>query len=150
MKILTSTLAEETLVVDSDIPSSILDLKEPHIKESSPIHIHLVAYKDEQAVYVYGSLKTSIFIQCGRCCNWFEYPIEVPHFKFQLNHPIPEEIDLSDRIREDILLALPMIGFCGPDVTNGCFGKDLFKEPDEEKSLHGEGIWKVLEKIKKR
>ncbi|QSR86884.1 metal-binding protein [Candidatus Methylacidiphilum infernorum] len=150
MKILTSMLAEETLVIDNDISSSILDLKEPHLKGSSSIRIHLTAYKDEQTVYVYGTLKTSILIQCGRCCNWFEYPIEVPHFKFQLNPPLPVEIDLTERIREDILLALPMIGFCGPNVANGCFGKDLFNEQNKEKSIHGEGIWKVLEKIKKR
>ncbi|ACD83268.1 YceD family protein [Candidatus Methylacidiphilum infernorum] len=150
MKILTSMLAEETLVIDNDISSSILDLKEPHLKESSSIRIHLTAYKDDQTVYVYGTLKTSILIQCGRCCNWFEYPIEVPHFKFQLTPPLPVEIDLTERIREDILLALPMIGFCGPNVANGCFGKDLFNEQNKEKSIHGEGIWKVLEKIKKR
>ncbi|TFE67953.1 metal-binding protein [Methylacidiphilum sp. Yel] len=150
MKILTSILAAETLVIDSSMHASLLDLKEPHVKEHSPIQIHLTAYKDEEEVYFNGNLKTSVLIQCGRCCKWFEYPIEISNFSVQLHAPFPEVIDLSSRIREDILLALPMIGFCGPEVANGCFGKELFEDQPKEASIHDAGIWKILEKIIKR
>ena len=59
-----------------------------------------------------GSLQTSFSITCVRCLNEFPYRVELRGHTFEVDVPDEATIDLTDSIREDILLSLPSYPRC--------------------------------------
>jgi uncharacterized protein len=127
---------------------------------------------EDHRVLVQGRIKTGINLQCSRCLKSYKSPICMdvveefyPTIDIQTGFklPAPEEpgvftidehhiLDLTEALRQYIVIATPMKPLCSPDCAGICphCGKDLNKGlcncPDE----HVDPRWAELLKLKKK
>ena len=105
-----------------------------------PVQGELELMRTNRSILVSGILETRVKAICSRCLSMFEQPLnfnlEEEYFsKVDVNSgrplPLPEEpgallidehhiLDLSEAVRQHILLALPMKLLCRPDCAGLC------------------------------
>ncbi|VVM05455.1 hypothetical protein MAMC_00600 [Methylacidimicrobium cyclopophantes] len=151
MKIKTASLSAEPFRVKEILQPAILGLNEPAAHAKDPIAIDLTLYLVDDLVVGSGRVETAVELQCGRCCRWLDWPIRLPDFQLRIRPPLPLWIDLTPFIREDILLALPMVAVCDERTAKGCFtdGIRALSETDVQQSIHGRDIWGILERFER-
>jgi uncharacterized protein len=98
-------------------------------------------------IFAEGSIKISATLICSRCLNNYSYPLdltfseeytpagvsdqekeyELSETELDLDFYSDEEIDISELITEQVLLAVPMKPLCNPECPGICTecGKDL-------------------------
>jgi uncharacterized protein len=102
-----------------------------------PIEVNLTAVKSGDEVIVQGRISTLVEMECARCLELFEMEI-TPKIQFviqmlEINEQqysddddfviLPKtsgEIDISDRVRESILLELPLKPLCSENCRGLC------------------------------
>ena len=138
---------EEALEIDESLPAHILELNEPMAKGNEPIHARITVQRDGEGLIVNGTLETVLDVECGRCGKWIKWPILVDPFVQLLDAPLPDTVDLTPLIREDILLDLPAVAHCPP--IDGKLCRQHPQEDDALVPIPGTDVWKELDKIKK-
>ena len=129
------------------------DIKEDHVqldedlKVVGPITGHVRMRRVNQGLLVDGWVDLILEQTCSRCLKQFEQPMHVtfeerfyPTFDVITGMPLPpieedevfpinehHEIDLTEAIRQTVLLAIPMVTLCNPDCAGLCSqcGHDL-------------------------
>jgi uncharacterized protein len=105
-------------------------------KVAAPVHLELDVHKDGEAYRVTGRVTTRLQLECGRCLESFEIPVDsafelryVPHVEPSPEGKAGEEremaeddlttafykedsIDLGELMHEQFVLALPMKPLC--------------------------------------
>ena len=86
--------------------------------------------RTDRGVFVSGALKSTLQAICSRCLNLFDYTVtqnireeylfRAEEGAFVINGQ--EEIDLSEAVRQYMLLAVPMKPLCRPDCAGLCPG----------------------------
>ncbi|CAF0704968.1 YceD family protein [Candidatus Methylacidithermus pantelleriae] len=140
----TPDLGADPLPLEGVLPAEILELEEEFAQAEAPIVTRLVAQRTEEELLVSGTLQTTVRLQCGRCCAWIDWPIHVNGFLVRFQEPLDEWIDLTPAIREDILLALPIVATCPPGQV--CEWEERQAPPAEP--VHGQDVWKALDQLK--
>ena len=121
----------------SDFAASVVQDEE--YKVVAPVHLVMDVHKDGDAYRAVGRVQTRLQLECGRCLESFEIPVDSP---FELRYvPEPaatadgderevteddlttsyykeESIDLAELMHEQFVLALPMKPLC----SEGCKG----------------------------
>ena len=99
---------------------------------------------------VRGSLEADFTALCSRCSKEFTFTAEVPDYtaSFEINEKI-EYFDLTNDVRESIILALPTYPVCREDCKGLCAkcGKDLNESPCECAIQSGDGRWNALDAL---
>lgn len=118
---------ERQLTLEENIAASILDLETDIIKFHSPIRIKAAVSKITNAVTVDLNLSAMMYANCSRCLNEFEVDLKK---NLKLNYQVDKSmpiIDLTLKIREEIILDYPMKPLCSPDCKGLCpkCGKNL-------------------------
>jgi uncharacterized protein len=125
-------------------------------KVAGPVHLEMNVHKDGEAYRVIGRVTTRLQLECGRCLEPFEIPVDSPFELRYVPHvePAPEgqagkageerevaeddlttafykedSIDLGDLMHEQFVLALPMKPLCKVLCKGLCVhcGTDLNK-----------------------
>lgn len=137
------------LEVSGQLEPAVLALQDPAVRTEEPIRVDLQVSKDGEDLVLTGWIQTKLLLQCGRCTEWFPYPVKV-EAEHLLEGPHPNSIDLTPLIREDILLELPLNAACrlGPDGRCPVTGEIYRPRPEDTGSLTGEAVWEALSKIK--
>ena len=119
-----------------------LSWKDGHFR--SPIQCELEVRRRGDRFLLQGEITTQVDAQCSRCLKGFILPLRVP-FKlivelssqggekdngeedFLLLSPQVESLEIGERVRQLILLALPLKPLCRPDCRGLCplCGQDL-------------------------
>ena len=160
MKIEIHHIPSEGLVLDAERPArhfsglkAIMENGECEFVEPLDIHLEVVPWRD--FIRVKGRIATTIRQACGRCLEVFESPLRST-FTLNYSGKIPkdvhksdtdgieltadqigvvffegEEIDFTDAIQEQVILALPFKPICKPDCKGLCpkCGNDLNTDP---------------------
>jgi uncharacterized protein len=100
---------------------------------TAPVHVHLQVNNTGKSLLVEGKIQTELKAQCGRCLESFTYPINQVYedewvFAPQATEEQMEtallfdkdEIELDERILEQIVLALPMRFICSHECKGLC------------------------------
>lgn len=133
-------------------PASILDLAaDPFIRGGGGIRYALTARRLNDQLLVLGSLAVNLECRCARCAEWFRKNLRVP--AFVRSYPLASEneaIDLTDDIREDILLALPINLVCADKCRGLCpgCGANLNKQACACPAGEPPAEWSVLDQLK--
>lgn len=128
-----------------------LDLEDESIRLVKPMTGHLRMRRTNQGILVDGPVEATVELTCGRCLEPFTlsiplsleeqfYPtidvvtgIALPEIENELVFPIDQnhQLDLSEAIRQNLLLALPMQPICKEDCAGLCpqCGKNLNEGP---------------------
>jgi len=112
-----------------------------------PIVGHVRMRRVNQGLLVDGSVDLALEHVCARCLNHFEMPMHVtfeerfyPTVDVLTGTPLPpieeddvflidehHQVDLTEALRQNVLLAVPMVPLCNPDCAGLCSqcGHDL-------------------------
>jgi uncharacterized protein len=138
------------LTLKGELSAEILGLSQTAAKAQQPIWAELLVQKEDEGNYlVTGWAQVPVSLLCGRCAEWFPEKLraKVEHL---FEAPVPNSIDLTPLIREDILLELPLNAVCrlGADGRCPVTGEFYQPRPEASGSLVSEDVWEALSKLK--
>ena len=112
---------------------SALDLGIEALSFQAPVRVQLQVNNTSKAMLVNGTIHTELQAMCGRCLESFVYPLNLSFqdewvFRTlatddQLETALlldKDEIDIKDRILEQIVVALPMKFICSAECQGLC------------------------------
>jgi len=132
--------------VEGEDPASILELDDPTIKPRGPVRWSLDIGLSDGGLFATGRLAINLDMDCVSCLRKFTYPLRVEDFATQIELTGSETVDLTDQVREDILLALPPYPHCDWNGQNVC--KGALRESTETTAGETQHTWDELDKLK--
>ena len=135
----TARLDQEGETLEGEV--DIIDLDEEFVKPFGGVRYRLTAQLFGTELLVRGHLEQDFDLVCSRCGKDFDATIKVEDFtaSFEINEDSPE-VDLTEELRESIILALPTYPVC--DET--CPGVEQTVEmPSDDR-------WNVLDSLNKQ
>jgi uncharacterized protein len=151
-------LVTNDLHLQGEIPAEDLGLTQLDklIQVPGPVAYDLEVQKMDEGLLVLGRITVQLQCECGRCLKSFPLTLDLKDFALQL--PLEGEeavvvegdfVDLTPRLREDIVLAFPQHPLCEP----GCAGLRKPPPPSDEaqpgqESPKTSSVWAALNELK--
>ncbi len=121
MKINLRNFPAEGRDFEGEDPVDILDIQDPEYRFEAPIHYRLHGQVLGHALVVTGRVWTQVGMTCVRCLKGSGQKVEVRDFVVHREiAPTDDFADLTENLREDILLALPQNPLCSKDCRGLC------------------------------
>lgn len=143
--------------ISGTLPGSFFSLAETDpVKVESPLAYDLHVLQDGDDLVISGSLEAEFSLECGRCLERFRQRVGLLDYQAEL--PLEKEgiTDLTDLVREDILLTLPNFPRCedGNVEPRDCPAEGRFDTAESlpavsETPGNGGGVWDALDQIQK-
>ena len=148
MKVHVLQIPEDGLHIEGEEPSEILDLHESRTRATGPIGYSLDLGLSDGGLFATGTLAVDVECECVRCLEKFPRTLTVDDFACQVELEGREMVDLTEHVREDILLTLPAHPHCDWDGEKVC--KAQFRNaPSEAEPLDDpRDVWKGLDQLK--
>jgi uncharacterized protein len=147
MKIHTLQIPPEGKHVEGEDPLSVLDLQDPSTVPIAPLSYSLDVGLSDGGLFATGEIQSAFSLQCVKCLENFDYPVVIPNFACQVELGTSEEVDLTESLREDIVLALPAHPRCDWTGLNPCSGMHL--RPEEPiQTEQPKPVWDALDRLK--
>lgn len=126
MKIKLNEIPKEGLNVEWTYDANSLDLARDDLKFISPLVISAFITNEKDDVYAHIATKGKLEIICARCLSPYEMDFK-REFDFGFNVRGKTSLDLTDDIRQEIILEYPIKPLCKPDCKGLCqtCGKNL-------------------------
>ncbi|RJQ53344.1 MAG: DUF177 domain-containing protein [Nitrospiraceae bacterium] len=146
MKIRVPDIPEEGLLQEADLPVVINDHTGPGIA-----HVLIKIFRFGKRLLVEGAVRTSVTVKCSRCLKDSLLPLdltfreeylpaeepgggkeqELTNKDLDLGFYTDDELDVTELVKEQVLLAVPMKPLCRDDCPGLCpfCGKDLNEGP---------------------
>lgn len=148
-------LPPEGLHLEGQLPPSVFELSaDDPAKPASPLVLSLDVIRDEDDLVVTGSLGATFGLQCGRCTEPFEHRVELTDYDLVIPVENDHPIDLTNWLREDILLALPTHPRCetGNVTLRECPAEGRFDlatgtPRDEPEQAENSNVWEALDQL---
>ncbi|NMA69359.1 MAG: DUF177 domain-containing protein [Desulfitobacterium sp.] len=99
----------------------------------APVHVKIQVDNSGDSLLVRGQIKSELDVQCDRCLTAFRYPVHIDYEDEWIYAPQATEeqsetalifdkddIDLTERIYEQIILEFPMRFICSPQCKGLC------------------------------
>ena len=150
MKINVKRIPEQGEHLTGTEPPTILDLNAPDVRFESEIRYDLSAQLQGHALLVTGKLKTPVTLRCSRCLQEFRKSLMVREFVFHQELSSEDFVDLTENIREDIILELPQRALCQDECRGLCphCGQNLNESACQCDKSHGDMRWHALDQLK--
>ncbi|MEI6561330.1 MAG: hypothetical protein WCO68_04495 [Verrucomicrobiota bacterium] len=152
MKIHLTKFPVEGLHVEGEEDHDILEVQDELYRALSPVRYSLDVGLSDGGLFATGTLAVDMELECVRCLKRFEQTVEVPDFAIQVELGTSETVDLTEEIREDILLALPPHPHCDWNGANCCAGVleiQRIHESEPPADLGEKNPWKTLDQLAK-
>ena len=148
MKVHVLQIPEGGKHIEGEDPSDVLELHDDHTRAVAPIHYALDVGVSEDGLWAHGEIGTQVECQCVRCLEKFRRPLTVPDFAVQVQLEGREMVDLTEHVREDILLALPAHPTCDWDGKKVCKASFTTAGSAAEPLDESRDVWKDLDNLK--
>jgi uncharacterized protein len=124
IKINTSHILPDTpYLLDGTESAEILELPpdaDPPLAPAGDIAYHLSAVMAGADLIVTGRASVPLATVCARCLDDIRVTIAVKDLCFHFEKVRDLEVDLTDDVREELLLAVPSCFYCSPDCKGIC------------------------------
>ena len=90
------------------------------ISFNKPVEYNLRVSEVSGGILVAGDLSTKLEVPCGRCLESFDYDIQLNDVCHFIEDTTTDIIDISEELREDILISLPTRFVCREDCQGLC------------------------------
>jgi uncharacterized metal-binding protein YceD (DUF177 family) len=149
MKVHLKQIPPEGRHYEGEESPAMLDLHDPEIIPLSAVGYSLDVGLSDGGLFATGALRCDIEFTCVNCLERFTLPVRVEDFACQVELTGPEEIDLTEPVREDILLALPSHPRCDWSGVKVCTGvhRPGDAPPTEPEAGHRD-VWGALDQLK--
>ena len=118
--------------IEGVLDDAVLDLHDDYLRPFAGIRYSLFAQLAGRELIVRGRLEQDFDAVCSRCGADFDFTAEVPDFLASVATDEKTEIvDLTDEVRQSIILSLPTYPVCRADCRGVCpsCGKNLNQGP---------------------
>ena len=148
MKVHVLQIPEEGRHYEGEEPGKVLELNSDRARALGPIQYSLDVGLSDGGLFATGTVSVEIECHCVRCLEKFRRSLDVDDFACQIELEGREMVDLTEHLREDILLTLPAHPHCDWDGEKVC--KAQFRDaPSEAEPLDDHrDVWKGLDKLK--
>ena len=149
MKVYVNQIPEEGKFFEGEETSDVLELNDARAraKAVAPITYALQVGISDDGLWAHGEVGTKVECECVRCLTHFTRPLTVSNFAVQEPLEGRDTVDLTDHIREDILLALPAHPTCDWDGKTVCKASFTTAVNAAEPPVEDER-WKGLDNLK--
>ena len=147
-----SRLDKEGEDFEDVLDDAVLDLNDEFLRPFARIRYAIFAQLLGRELLVRGSLEQDFEAVCSRCGGDFDFTVKVPSFTTSLEVDEKSEfVDLTDEIRESIILHLPTYPVCREDCRGICptCGKNLNEGDCSCVADRGDDRWNVLDSLRK-
>lgn len=148
-------LPDDGKQVTGTLPPSFFELPEKDSAiATSPLTYDLNILRDDKNIMVTGSLDATFSLECGRCLEHFAHRVEMTDYQTEAAIEKETTMDLTDLIREDILLTLPNFPRCenGNVDLRDCPAEGRFENTESSVPLEmpgaDRGVWSALDQLK--
>jgi uncharacterized metal-binding protein YceD (DUF177 family) len=151
MKVHLNQIPHDGLHVEGADPASILDLQDPQIRPVGDVTYQLDIGVSDGGLFATGELGVDLELECVSCLEKFPYSLLVPTFACQIELTGAELVDLTEPMREDILLALPPHPHCdwnGERVCSGAARVSQIHAAAADPLPQEREVWGALDQLK--
>lgn len=106
--------------IDEEIDPTFLDLAETEWTATSPVHCAVQVTLSGGDIYALGSASIELTARCVKCLEEFPGTLRLPDLALHKEQDGRELVDLTEELREDILLNLPTHPRCDTDGNREC------------------------------
>jgi uncharacterized protein len=119
MKIQVSRVPEEGLREHATYDPTTMDMDRDDIHLPEPFEVDAFVAKMDEELMVTVDIRCPLRLSCARCLEEF---VSTLHADAMFNYQVrPSDIvDITDDVRQEILLGYPMIPVCRPDCRGLC------------------------------
>lgn len=148
MKIHLNQIPQDGGHFEGEDPASILELGGTDIVPLTPVRYSLDVGTSDGGLFATGHLAVDLDLTCVGCLEHFTLPLEVDNFACQVELTGSEEIDLTDALKEDILLALPPHPRCDWSGGKQCPGVQRPASVEPQDGETRPDVWGALDQLK--
>lgn len=143
---------DATIHIEEALDAAFLGLPELGAKALGPVSCAVDAGVSGSGFFAIGVVSVPVEMTCVACLEPFEKKLEVTEFAVQIELAGNEIVDLTDSIREDILLNLPPYPRCDVDGARQCPATfpTAPGAPLTEESIADSSAWNVLDQLKSK
>jgi len=147
MKVHVLQIPDEGMLLEGDEPPDLVAW--PDFTAAGPVHYRVEATFRGGNLLVRGTLRIEGTSPCARCLHPLPVIVEVPDFTALIEKPEAECVDLTEQVREDILLALPAYVRCELDASKRCpiTGESWNGEAGDRPTSIQADVWSALDKL---
>ena len=144
-------LSEQGIHVKGEEPAEILAMETTaEFHPAGPLRYDLYAQRVDELLIVRGTLSAKMKGCCARCLQIFS--TTVSDSAFLRDFPVSgetEEVDVTEDLREAVLLTLPHFPLCSESCKGLCphCGKNLNEEPCGCSETQEGGAWDALDNL---
>src|SRR5260370_39066478 len=147
MKIQVNKIPAKGAAFEGKEPDDIHELNDPAIRPVDTLLYSLLAQFAPDTLVVSGTLSVLLELDCVNCLQTFLYPLVVRDFAAQIPAGPNDTVDLTEYLREDIVLALPAHPRCDWDGSRECPGPKGPRQAVEEKEPSHPDAWAALDEV---
>ncbi len=122
MKIAADSISDKKIRIEEDIPAKAWEMDSAEVSFNNSVHIDCECVKINQEIVVEAKITTQRDASCSRCLNRSSHNLTQNFKRSYSLQNIGEHLDLSQDMREEILLNFPMKVLCAPDCKGICTG----------------------------
>lgn len=126
MKIDVNRIPEEGLQEHATYDPSEMDMERFDIRLDAPFEVDAMIMKADRELVVTAQIHCPVRFTCARCLEEFASKVETNSiFSYKIGPA--DVVDITDDVRQEIILAYPMIPLCRTDCKGlcGACGQDL-------------------------
>lgn len=150
MKIEIAKIPPEGLEIQTEESKNFINIDDKNVEFIDPISISLKIDLAADELIINGVIKTNVELVCSRCLKKTKQSLVSNKFNLMLDVRDIDNVDISDDIREEILMLLPVKPLCRDDCSGICpkCGQDLNIKKCSCKIEKQDLRWSNLNKIK--
>ena len=130
MKIYVNRIPEEGLRERATYDPAALDMDREDIHLTEPFKVDVFATKVDEELVVRAGIHCPLRLDCARCLEAFASTVTADAIFSYTVRP-GDIVDITDDVRQEIILAYPMVPVCQPDCKGLCLtcGQNLNHGP---------------------
>jgi len=102
----------EGALVRGTTQGDVFELTPGDAQPLGPMEYDLMAYVFDQILRIEGTVSSQFELECTRCLEKFPFDLVIDDYNAEIEIENRGEVDLTERIREDMLLSLPAYPHC--------------------------------------
>jgi len=119
MKIYVNRIPRDGLHEDTTYDPKALDMDRFDVHLEAPIHLSSFITLADHALIIQASMRCALQLNCARCLQTFERELDTTTMLTYEVTPT-DIVDITDDVRQEIILAYPMVPLCQPACKGLC------------------------------
>jgi len=146
---------EQGLYLEGKADGALFGIDDTGARSISPLHYSLDAQLYDTELVVRGSIEAAFRLRCDRCLREFDYDVKVGSLVLSYDVKGKECADITDDLREEIILALPGYPKCelsGLECELNDTIRDFRLDKDPQSGVDsatpsGKSVWDALDQL---